>query len=176
MLKIAAHHAPHLRAPRQSAIVILLLCIAIYRSDGVAQPATTKVSPDVDVTFVSAEIIRFPAPIRLGTGPAAMAYEEALVLKLRVDRQVFDALPPSMDPYLYIGRREFRIFHIDRVDNRNDLTLTFHIANWTQLDDGAAYVLTIDHGAPVRDPGRYARVAGPRFNRSVIVDKRPKRE
>ena len=176
MLKIAAHHAPHLRAPRQSAIVILLLCIAIYGRDGVAQPATTKVSPDVDVTFVSAEIIRFPAPIRLGTGPAAMAYEEALVLKLRVDRQVFDALPPSMDPYLYIGRREFRIFHIDRVDNRNDLTLTFHIANWTQLDDGAAYVLTIDHGAPVRDPGRYARVAGPRFNRSVIVDKRPKRE
>jgi len=174
MLKIAPHHGRYLLAPRQSAVVIMLLCIAIYGSDGMAQPANMK--PDVDVTFVSAEIIRFPQPIRLGTGPSALAYQEALVLKLRVDRQAFDSLPPSMDPYLYIGRREFRIFHIDRVDSRNDLTLTFHIEDWTQLDDGAPYVLTIDHGAPVRDPGRYARVVGPRFSRSVIVDKRPKRE
>src|SRR5262245_18778624 len=176
MLKIAAHRAPHLLGPGWSAIVILFLILVVCGTDILAQPVMTKVSPDVDVTFVSAEIIRFAAPIRLGTGPAAIAYQEALVLKLRVDRQVFDALPPSMDPYRYIVRREFRTFHIDRVDGRNDLTLTFHIPNWTQLDDGAPYVLTIDHGAPVRDPGGYARRAGPRFNQSVIVDKRPKRE
>jgi hypothetical protein len=176
MLKTGRHRGPHLLVPGRLAIVMMFLFIAIHGSDGVAQPATTKISPDVDVTFVSAEIIRFPAPIRLGAGPAAIAYQEALVLKLRVDRQVFDALPPSMETYLYIGRRELRIFHIDRVDSRNDLTLTFHIQDWTQLDDGAPYVLTIDHGAPVRDPGRYARVIGPRFSRSVIVDRRPKRE
>lgn len=176
MLKPAAHRGPRPLAPGRPAIIMILLFIAFYGSDGATQPATTKLSPDVDVTFVSAEIIRFPAPIRLGVGPTAIDYQEALVVKVRVDRQAFDALPPSMDPYLYIGRREFRIFHIDRAENRNDLTLTFHIQNWTQLDDGAPFVLTIDHGAPLRDPGRYARAVGPRFNRSSIVDKRPKRE
>jgi hypothetical protein len=176
MLKTAPHHGVHLLAPDRSAIIVMFLLIAVYGGDGTAQSATTKVSPDVDVTLLSAEIMRFPAPIRLGAGPTAIAYQEALVLKLRVDRQTFDALPPSMEPYLYIGRREFRIFHIDRVDNRNDLTLTIHIQDWKELDDGAPLVLTIDHGAPVRDPGRYARVVGPRFNRSLVVDKRPKPE
>jgi hypothetical protein len=153
-------------------LIVVSLFIAIYGSDGGAQPSTTKVSPDLDVAFLSAEVIRLSRPIRLGAGPTAIEYQEALVLKLRVDRQAFDAQPPSMEPYLYIGRRDFRIFHIDRADNRNDLTLTFHIPNWTQLDDGVPFVLTIDHGAPVRDPGRYARGTGPRFNRSLIVDKR----
>ena len=174
MLETGPHRDPHLLAPGRSAIIMMLLWIAVHGGDGAAQPATTKVSPDVDVTFLSAEIIRFPAPIRLGAGPTTVTYQEALVLKLRVDRQAFDALPPSIEPYLYIGRREFRIFHIDRVESRNDLTLTFHVQNWTQLDDGAPFVLTIDHGAPVRDPGRYARVVGPRFSPSLIVDKRPK--
>jgi hypothetical protein len=173
MLKTAPHRCPHLPAPGRWTIVMMFLLIAVSGGDGAAQPATTKFSPDVDVTFLSAEIIRFPAPIRLGAGPTAIAYQEALVVKLRVDRQAFDALPPSMEPYLYIGRREFRIFHIDRADNRNDLTLTFHVQDWAQLDDGAPLVLTIDHGVPVRDPGRYARVEGPRFRRSLIVDKRP---
>ena len=155
---------------------MMFLLIAIYAGDGATQPPMTKATPDVDVTFVSAEIIRFPAPIRLGAGTTTIDYQEALVLKLRVDRQAFDALPPSMEPYLYIGSREFRIFHIDRDDSRNDLTLTFHIRNWTQLDDGAPFALTIDHGAPVRDPDRFARVVGPRFSRSLILDKRSKRE
>ena len=176
MLKTASDRRPHHLALGGSAIIVMFLLIAIHGGDSAAQPAMTKVAPDVAVTFVSAEVTRFPAPIRLGAGTTTLAYQEALVLKLRVDRQAFDALPPSMEPYLYIGRREFRSFHIDRADNRNDLILTFHIQDWTQLDDGAPFVLTIDHGAPVRDPARFARVVGPRFSRSLIVDKRPKRE
>ena len=153
--------------------MVVCLVIAVCGGDGAAQPAAPQpVSPEVDVTFVSAEIVRFPAPIRLGGGIGTLDYQEALVLKLRVDRQAFDALPPSMDPYLYIGGREFRIFHIDRDESRNDLTLTFHVRNWEQLAEGAPFVLTIDHGAPVRDPGRFARVSGPRFSRQLIVDKR----
>jgi hypothetical protein len=153
--------------------MVVCLVIAVCGGDGAAQPAAPKpVSPDVDVTFVSAEIVRFPVPIRLGGGTGTLDYQEALVLKLRVDRQAFDALPPSMDPYLYVGGREFRIFHIDRDESRNDLTLTFHVRNWEQLAEGAPFVLTIDHGAPVRDPGRFARVGGPRFSRQLIVDKR----
>jgi hypothetical protein len=157
----------------RSVIMTLLLSITLHGGDGAAQPPASKATTaEVDVTFTSPEIIRFPAPIRIGGGTTTITYQEALVLKLRVDRRAFDALPPSMDPYLYIADREFRIFQIDRDDNRNDLTLTFHIRDWTQLAEGAPFVLTIDHGAPVRDPNRFARVAGPRFSRQLIVDKR----
>jgi hypothetical protein len=157
----------------RSVIMTMLLSTAIHGGDAAAQPPAPKAATaEVGVSIISAEIIRFPAPIRLPGGTATNAYQEALVLKLRVDRRTFDALPPSMDPYLYIGGREFRIFQIDRDDNRNDLILTFHIRDWTQLTEGAPFVLTIDHGAPVRDPNRFARVAGPRFSRQLIVDKR----
>lgn len=169
--RLARH--PHRVATVWWVIITMLMSIAIHGRDGAAQPAAPKpTTAEVDVTFSSAEIIRFPAPIRLGAGATMIVYQEALVLKLRVDRRTFDALPPSMDPYLYIGSREFRIFQIDRDDNRDDLTLTFHIRDWTQLAEGAPLVLTIDHGAPLRDPNRFARVAGPRFSRQLIVDKR----
>jgi hypothetical protein len=169
--RLARH--PHRVVLVRPEILVMFLLLALYGGNGATQPPTPRpVSPEVDVTFVSAEIIRFPAPIHLGAGPTAITYQEALVLKLRVDRRAFDALPPSMDPYLYIGGREVRIFHIDRDESRNDLTLTFHIRDWTQLTEGAPFVLTIDHGAPVRDPDRFARVVGPRFSRQLIVDKR----
>ena len=154
-------------------VIVTMLLFAFHGGDGAAQPPAPKpTAAEVDVTFVSAEIVRFPAPIRLPGGTRATEYQEALVLKLGVDRRAFDALPPSMEPYLYIGGREFRIFQIDRDDNRNDLTLTFHIRDWMQLAEGAPFVLTIAHGAPVRDPDRFARIVGPRFSRQLIVDKR----
>jgi hypothetical protein len=154
-------------------IVTVLLSFAIHGRDGAAQPPAPKRTPaQVDVTFISAEILRLPAPIRIGVGTRTIEYQEALVVKLATDRRAFDALPPSMEPYLYIGAREYRIFQIDRDDTRSDLVLTFHIRDWTQLVDGTPFVLTVDHGGPVRDPDRFGRPSGPRFSRQLIVDKR----
>ena len=127
---------------------------------------------EVPVKVLSAEVTRFQKPVRIGAGERIMEYREALVLKVMVNRDAFDSLPPDIEPFLYIGRNEYRIFHIDRVDQKKDLILIFHIPKWDQLEDGAPVVLTIDQGAPIRNQESFVRRKGPRFYKKMIVNKR----
>lgn len=72
-----------------------------------------------------------------------------------------------------VGRgHEYHIFAIDRQDNRRTLILTFHIRDWTELSDRGLMILTIDHGAPARNPEIFERRQGPRFDKASIVDRR----
>jgi hypothetical protein len=127
---------------------------------------------EVPVKLLSAEIRKFETPIRIGSPARALEYREALVLKIAVDRDAFDSLPPDIEPYLYIGRNEYRLFHIDRTGPGKDLLLTFHVQKWEVLEDGAPIVMTIDHGAPIREPERFSRQQGQRFHKKMVVDKR----
>ncbi len=137
--------------------------------------ATRERQTEVEIKILSAELTRFEKPIKIGTGERAIEYQEALVLKGEVNGAAFDALPPSIEPFLYIGRHEYRMFHIDRKEKRKELILTFHIRNLQELADNAPVVLTIDHGAPLRNPKKFeGRDDLPRFSKKMIVDKRPK--
>ncbi len=127
---------------------------------------------EVNVKIVSAEVHRFDKPVRIGPGKRAFEYQEALVIKVQVDQQEFDGLPPSREPFLYIGNSEYHIFHIDRGKSDKGLILTFHIRNWEKVKDGELLVLTINHGDPVRNAEKYRRRKSPRFNKKIIVDKR----
>lgn len=149
-------------------LVAALLC-AVQGGTQVGSQAPG--SPEIAVKPLSAELTRFTRPIRVGPPQRAIEYQKALVFKVEVDRQQFDSLPPDIEPFLYIGNQEYRIFHIDRHDDRKNLTLTFHIRNWEKLTDGAPIVLTIDHGAPIRDAAKFRQRGGPRFEKSMIVDK-----
>lgn len=132
-----------------------------------AQPAPAAAPPTTaDVQVVSAEIQRFPKPIQ--TAAASAGYDQALVLRLRADKKTVDSFPPSMQPFLYIGREEYRIFQEDRNDDRPDLILTVHVPGWDRIPEGAPMVLTILHGAP----DRLVRPGTSRFSRKFIVDKR----
>jgi hypothetical protein len=153
--------------------VLMFLTITLCAGQSCAHTASEQpISPQVGVKLLSAEVTRFDKPIRIGVGKRAIEYQEALVLKVLVDREKFDSLPPSMEPFLYIGRYEYRTFHIDRNDRRKELILTFHVRNREELEDGAPVVLTIDHGGPIRDPERFIRRDTPRFAKGMIVDKR----
>lgn len=158
-----------MRRLRIAASAAMFLCplLLVAQQAKVAPPPTTA-----DVQIVSAELQRFPKPIRLGVGPQAVQYQEALVLKLRVERKQVDSFPPDMQPLLYIGREEFRIFHEERSDERPDLILTVHVPNWDKLQEGAPLVLTILHGGPAREPEKFVRPSTPRFTRRIVVDKR----
>ncbi len=139
---------------------------------GVAAGQNIPRATEVPVKLVSAEIRKFESPVRVGPAARAFEYREALVLKVAVDRAAFDSLPPDIEPYLYVGRNEYRIFHIDRTAQGKDLVLIFHVQKWETLEDGAPVVLTIDHGAPIRDPERFLRQQAARFYKKLVVDKR----
>ena len=145
--------------------------IFAFLAEVVAGQDVSRVT-EVSVKVLSAEIRRFETPVRVGPPARAFEYREALVLKLAVNRDAFDSLPPDIEPYLYIGRNEYRIFHIDRSAQGKDLVLTFHVQKWEALEDGAPVVLTIDHGGPIRDPARFLRQQAPRFYKKMVVDKR----
>lgn len=127
-------------------------------------------SRDVDVRIKSAEITRFEKPIRVGPQKHALEYQEALVLQLEVDQEKYDSLPPDIAPFLYIGHREYRIFHIDRQGSKRTTTLTFHIRDWDALEDETPMLLTIDHGLPRQDKAQFFRRSGIRFSKSRVQD------
>ena len=124
---------------------------------------------EVSFKFVSAAVTRFDKPVRIGVGKRMIEYQEALVLKLEVNREEFDSLPPNIEPYLYIGTSEYRVYHIDRKDGRSELILTFHVRDWQRLQDGALMVLTTEHGGPVRNPEKFRREGGVRFSKALIT-------
>jgi len=147
-------------------LIIALLCTHA-NSAGVSQQ---RPGPrEVNFKIVSAEVTRFEKPVRIGVGKRAIEYGEALVLKLQVNRDEFDSLPPNIEPFLYIGRRDYRIFKIDRQDQSRDLVLTFHVRDWQQLEEGGLMLLTTEHGGPVRDPEKFRRREGTRYSKNLIT-------
>lgn len=124
---------------------------------------------EVSFKIISAEETRLDKPVRTGVGKRVIEYQETLVLKLQVNREEFDSLPPSIAPFLYIGASEYRIFHIDRKDESRELILTFHIRDWKRLQEGGLMVLTTEHGGPRREPEKFRSREGTRYNKRLIT-------
>jgi hypothetical protein len=159
---------------RIASAIVWFIAVSAITESAAQEPAKKPRVTEVPFKIVSVEATRFDKPIRIGPAKRAIEYAEALVLKIQVERELFDALPPNIEPYLYIGAEEYHIFHVDRQeDERKELVLTFHVREWEKLEDGALMVLTIDHGAPVHEPRRFENAAETvRFSKQAIVDKR----
>ena len=143
---------------------MIQMAVILLVTSSHAQIDTAKsMRREVDIKILSWTKTIFDKPIRIGTPEKLIEYREAVVLKIQVSRDQFDALPPDIAPFLYIGPEEYGIFHIERYDDRKDLTLIFHIRNWAGLRQRWPIVLTIDHGAPVRDRNKFDKPGIPRF-------------
>jgi hypothetical protein len=154
-------------------IVVTFLFMSLTMTLCFGQEEKDTNRDEVDFKVISTEIQKFDKTIKIGAGKRAIEYKEAFVLKLMVNQEEFDALPPSIEPFLYIGVDEYRIFHIDRTNSEKGLLkLIFHIRDWEKLDDGEVMVLTINHGDPIRNAEKYKRRKLPRFNKNIIVDMR----
>jgi hypothetical protein len=157
--------------PKAATLALTFFILSSCAGNAGGQPADRpRPSREVPFEMVSAEIHRFENPVRIGAGSRAIRYDEALVFKIAVDRGRYDSLPPDIEPFFYIGAVELHTFHIDRKASARQLILTFHATDWERLREGAPMVLTIDHGAPARDPARFREA--PRFSRRLIVDRR----
>lgn len=148
----------------------VLLGTLLFTTATFAHTQQQKPGPrEVNFRIVSGEVTRFDKPVRIGAGKRVVEYQEALVLRIQVDREEFDSLPPNIEPFLYIGTREYRIFHIDRKEDSRELLLTFHVRDWQRLQENSLMVLTTEHGGPVRDPEKFRRREGPRFSKTLIT-------
>ena len=148
---------------------------ALAALPGAAQPRPARAVVEVPFKFLSAEIVRFPEPLRTA-GPKAPGLSEAFLVKVEVDPKLWSSLPPDVEPFLYVGALELRTFASDAAREGRTLTLTYWSADVEaagRTPDAAAMVLTMDHGAPVRDPGRFAeRPDVARFRKELLTDKR----
>lgn len=102
-----------------------------------------------------------------GIDARGVRYDAALVLRLVVERRVYERLPMSTVPLLYIGTHELRPMASDL--GPDTVVLTFHDPKWQELQGGEPMVLTTRHGDPVANPETYAGY--PRFDRGMIEEK-----
>ena len=140
--------------------------IALALSFAIASAALAADVPrprELAFKILSAKIEKFDPPQRNRRGK----YEQALVLRLEVDRAEWNNLPPDIESFLYVGDHELRPFA--NVLDGPRVVFTFHDPDWQQLQGGELMVLTTRHGDPVLNPDKYKD--RPRFDPSLITEK-----
>ncbi len=131
-----------------------------------AQPQTARA--DVPFHVVSVEVVGFPKPLQTAPGVDA-GLTRAFFVNVEVRTKDYDALPPSIEPFLYIGGRELRTYEIDRSGPSDILRITYFSADTTLPADGLPMSLTIEHMRPARDPAYYTgRANVVRFTRDWL--------
>ena len=115
---------------------------------------------EVPVTLESARVTKFERAINA----RGVKYDTALVLRIVVARADYERLPFANVPLLYIGTHELRPMASDLYPDV--AILTFHDPKWEELKGGEPMVLTVEHGAPIHEPERFAD--RPRFDPGVI--------
>ncbi|MEO8378370.1 MAG: hypothetical protein ABI779_01780 [Acidobacteriota bacterium] len=118
---------------------------------------------ELPVSILSATVQTFDPPMPSRNG----RYEQALVLRLEAERGLWESLPPSVETFLYIGTHELLPIATDL--DRDRVVLTFHDPDWKSLQGGETMVLTVDHGDPIFDSGKYAGY--PKFDPKIISEK-----
>ena len=105
--------------------------------------------------------------------PAIVApYSEALIVRVVVEEQAFDAQPPGIETFLYIGSLEARPFQLERNPKSDLMELVFHVPKWQNLEEGASMVLTTRHGDPAQNGEAYRDRGLPTFSFGDIDDRR----
>lgn len=122
---------------------VLFLGPATFAS---SQNARGQLPDEPPVRDVQLRIVDFDKPQRKGYGEGAVIFNRALEIKLDVGPYQ----EMGIEPFLYIGTHEIRGHDIDRRKD-GSMIKTFLDPRFADLQDGAAIILTNDHGRPIRD-------------------------
>lgn len=144
--------------------IAILLAAAFAAALPAALPAQTPLvhaATEVPFTLTSARNVTFPRPLQVNGPPTPIvdkALARAFLVKVEVPTAVYDGLPPSIEPFLYIGTRELRTYAVERPAGGRTLFVTYYLpgtADATTFDLGAPMVITTEHGRPAREAARY---------------------
>lgn len=142
-------------------LMIAAACLLTLIGYAQAQPRPQAVrvrATEVPFRFVSAETTRFRNPMRFGDGAKGTQLEQAFLIKVEVPAARYDALPPDIEPFLYIGAQELRTFAIERAKDGKVIVVTYYsraAPDVAVLRANAPMVITIEHGRPLREPKYY---------------------
>lgn len=158
-----------IRPARRIALVLLAVLAACLAATATAQVRPAPVR-DLGFDVVSAGAARLARPLQLG-GPRLSRTERRIdqvyLVRVAVSAAAYDALPPSIEPFLYIGAQELRTYAIERPVKGDRMLVTYYVEGdgaALAREVGAPMVLTIEHGRPQRDQARYRlRTDLPRF-------------
>lgn len=150
-----------------SLIELLLVLLPTQVVFSQPEEAAANSPSSVPIILQSAEITHFGKPFKFRGPKFDLNYQEALVIKIKADHKQYHALPPSRSPVLYVGSKAYPIFHVDRHDKKG-LILTFHITDWTRLEDNVPIVLTVEHLQAAARADPHALV----LNKASILDMR----
>lgn len=139
----------------------VLLCAALPLSAQIRPTPLRPVATEVPFTVVSAGQTRFAQPLQLG-GPrgtrAERPLDQAYLIRVEVPVAAYDALPPSIEPFLYIGRLELRTYSVERSEKGKTLFVTYYLPGAVDVggfEIGAPMVITTEHGRPLREASLY---------------------
>ena len=107
-----------------------LIAIVLSLTLGTAALAAEPGNVELTVKILNATVQKFERPLKNRT----TKYDEALVLRLEASRSQWEALPPAIETFLYIGSHELRPMSPELEKNR--VILTFHDPDWTSLKGG----------------------------------------
>lgn len=126
---------------------ILLIALVLLSGEYAAgqRLAISRLSLSPVIRDVKMRIVEFDKPRRLGYGEGAREFTKALEVRLEVGH--YDER--NIEPFLYIGKMEIRGHQIIR--HRDEITKIFLVPDFEKIPDGAAIILTNDHGRPIRD-------------------------
>jgi hypothetical protein len=152
-----------------------LAVAALMALPAAAQPRSARSAAEVPFRFVAAESVRFDPPL-LVNGPKSPGLRQAFLVTLEVDPKTWSALPPSIEPFLYVGTLELRPFKSEPSKDGGKLVITYYSEDaeaGLRAADDAPLVLTMEHGAPSREPQRFAaRPEGARYRKELFTDRR----
>lgn len=152
----------HIAMLRMSVPLLLALSLPAMPLSAQIRPTPLRpVATEVPFAVVSAKSVRFAEPLQLG-GPRATRAEQRLdrayLIRVEVPVAAYDALPPSIEPFLYIGRRELRTYSVERSEGAKTLFVTYYLpgaVDSASFDVGAPMVITTEHGRPLREASLY---------------------
>lgn len=147
---------------RNSIVFALALTLTLASAAFAADPPPAQ-PRELAFKVLDAKVEKIDPPQRTRRGK----YDQALVLRLEVDRAEWNKLPRASETLLYIGTHELPPFA--NVLDGPRVVITYHDPNWQDLKGGEPMVLTTRHGDPLVNPDRYKDY--PRFDPAIITEK-----
>lgn len=159
------------KVPYWALITMLLTTLSIPTMVN-GEENTPTIRTQVPFILQSVKLKHFEKAFHLPGPKGKIVYQESMVLKCKVDKAQYYALPPSQSLVLSIGNKHYSIIREEMNGQSKQLTLVFHIRDYETLTENDEISLHLPGGMPFRAvPGELTETRAA-YLRSSVADER----